>query len=353
MSEILDIDPLKSVNPSLDRDSKELPEVDVIILSWNRIDMTIQTIQNILSQTGINPQIWVVDQGSAEASVEKLRTIASQYPNITLKPLGTNVGVPGGRNLGMEMGSSEYTVSIDNDAVFESSDALAKVVQAFETDEKLGAISFRINNFYTGDDEEYSWVYPQALKQKRDEQFLSTRYCGCGHAIRRSAFQKAGAYDASLFFCWEEIDLSYRLINSGYHLIYDPSIVVLHKCAPESRINWQDQRFYFTVRNAIYIYLKYTSERWKVSVLIGGYLVKGIYNKLPLKSFKGCVDGLNMYRIFLSENTLDWNIFNLNETSQKYLYTYELSYRGGFWDRVRNEVLTALPKTRTVSRANE
>ncbi len=321
-----------------------LPTVDVILLSWNRTEMTIETIDSLLEQQGIDLKIWIVDQGSTPDNLAKLQAATQPYPNIYIEALDQNIGVPGGRNVGIELGTSEYTVSIDNDAVFESPYALAKVVQVFEAEPDVGVIGFRIMNFYTHEDDEYSWAYPKSLKKIRDQRFLATCFCGCGHAIRRSVFEQANRYDAELFFYWEETDFSYRVINLGYKIIYDPLIRVRHKVSPEARVRWEDKRFYYLVRNVIYMQLKYTQNPLKVLTFILGYLVKGTYNKLLPQTFQGIVDGLKMYwRLRPQLVGRSPELYTLTDAAKAYLYENSTRHRGNFWHQVRNDVLASLP----------
>lgn len=320
---------------------KQLPDVDVVLLSWNRSQMTLETVHNLLEQQDINLKLWIVDQGSKEEDLEFLRESTKNYPNVHITELKENVGVSAGRNIGIRMGQAKYTVSIDNDAIFESSDALKRITDIFEQKPQVGVIGFRIKNFYTNQDDELSWAYPKALKISRDKEFLATRFVGCGHAIRRDVFECAGGYDDDLFFYWEEIDFSYRVINLGYQLIYTPEILVLHKVAPEARVRWEEKRFYFLVRNAIYINLKYNQHLFKAFVLAFGYVVKGCYNLLPWQAFQGVVDAIRMY--FRLRSRPQNSSLKLSESTRQYLWKYEIRYRGSFWNRLTNEVLTQLP----------
>ena len=322
---------------------QSLPPVDVVLLSWNRVEMTIETIENLVNQQGINLKVWIVDQGSEPANLQQLKDAAQQYENVYIHELEENVGVPGGRNIGIDLGTAEYTVSIDNDAIFESPHALAQVVQIFEQEPDLGVIGFRIRNFYTSQDDEFSWVYPKSRKSEREQRFTTTRFSGCGHAIRRSVFEKAGKYDADLFFYWEETDLSYRIINLGYRLIYEPAIVVLHKYSPEARVRWEDKRFYYLVRNAIYMFLKYAPSKLKVITPALGYLIKGSYNNLFWQTLKGVIDGLLMYGRLQSRFSPSESLCQISSDARHYLYENELKYRGSFWNRVKTEVLVTLP----------
>ena len=93
-------------------------DVDVVILSLNRTEQTIETIHNVLAQKDIMLKLWVIDQGSSEENLCKLRQVLHENPHVNLKELGKNYGVPGGRNVGAQLGHGEIIVNIDNDAEF-------------------------------------------------------------------------------------------------------------------------------------------------------------------------------------------------------------------------------------------
>ncbi len=319
----------------------QLPDVDVILLSWNRSKMTLETVHNLLEQQGVNLKIWIVDQGSRPDELQFLRDSTKDFSNVQITALEKNVGVPAGRNIGTQLGKAPYTVSLDNDAIFESSNALKETVEIFEQNPKIGAISFRINNFYTNQDDELSWVYPKSLKLMKDQKFFTTRFVGCGHAIRRDVFEKAGGYDGDLFFCWEEIDISYRIINLGYEILYNPEISVLHKVAPEARVRWKDKRFYFQVRNALYSNFKYNQDLGQSSLLATGYIIRGCFNQVPLQAIQGIIHAVKMCqktRIEPHNCSL-----KLTEAARSYLWEYEIKYRGTLWNRIKQEVLAKLP----------
>ncbi|PSR19088.1 hypothetical protein C8255_04040 [filamentous cyanobacterium CCP3] len=318
-----------------------LPVIDVVLLSWNRCELTIETVKSVLEQEDVITQIWIVDQGSRADELRLLKEFASDYSSIHITELKENVGVPGGRNVGTWLGNAQYTVSIDNDAVFESKDALKKVVEIFDAEPQIGIISFRIKNYYTKDDDELSWIFPKKLKQSRDARFLTTRFVGCGHAIRRNIFKDVNGYDADLFFYWEEVDLSYRAINLGCQILYCPDICVLHKVSPEARVTWENNRFYYLVRNAVYINQKYYQNFFRTSAVAVGYLVKGMLNKLPGQTLKGVLDGIKMCNKLSRHQDLS-KLF-LSNSAKDYIWQHELTYRGTFFNRLKSEVLVGLP----------
>ena len=313
------------------------PAVDVVILSWNRKDMILETIANIRAQVDVEPKIWVVDQGSDDETLAALRPLAADG-SISLLELGYNTGVAGGRNRGTVLGQADIIVSIDNDAVFESEHALAYAVQCFQDDPRLGVMSFRIKNYTPGKTILVVGRMLARFSRAKRSDFTATRFVGCGHAIRRSAWNQTRQYDERLFFYWEELDLSYQLIAQQYHIVYDPQVVVLHKVSPEKRTNWREKRYYYLVRNAIYLDYKYYRSTRSAFKLAAGYLLKGFYNRLYRQSVRAIWDAAGMIR------TLPDDIPPLNEHARAYIAEHDLRYRGSTWDRFRREVLTSLPE---------
>src|SRR3990172_10401558 len=308
--------------------------IDVVILSWNRALMTTETISNVLAQEDVDLKVWVVDQGSDSMEVAKLHKAVAGDHRVTISELGQNLGVAKGRNYGMGLGTGELIIGTDNDAVFKDPRTLSKLRRRFERDANLGVIGFRTDNFYSGNLDIASWAYPRGLILKKDQEFTATRFPGAGHAIRRTALDQTTSYDERLFFYWEELDLSYQLIDLGYKILYCPEYVVLHKRSDEKRMNWAEGRFYYLVRNALYLEWKYfrSARRWLVLAL--GYLAKGYYNREVKQAGQGVWDALGMVRkINLRQ------IRPLSKSARAYIYDNDLIHRGGTLARISSEVL--------------
>ncbi len=313
--------------------------IGIVILSLNRPSDTIEAVQSVLAQKGVEPLIWLIDQGSDDQNLKLLKDYFRNHENVYLKELAQNYGVPGGRNRGIKLCDAEVVVSLDNDAVFDSEDSLSQVLSRFLEDDHLGALGFRINNFFSGKLDRPSWVYPRALLPKADNSFLATRFCGAGHALRRSTFLEVGGYDESLFFYWEELDLSYKIINLGYKIAYDPAITILHKVSPEARVNWGDRRFYYLVRNIIYLDWKFYHSVSRLAFLVSGYLVKGWYNGLLRQAMRGVVDGVGMASHLRDKSVI------LSQAARNYVSFHDVHYRGNLLTRFKNEVIDKLPSS--------
>jgi GT2 family glycosyltransferase len=314
------------------------PIVDVVILSWNRLDLTLQSINSVRNQKEATPRVWIVDQGSEQDCLQALRDLSENDRAVSLHECGHNTGVAEGRNTGIALGSAECVVCLDNDAVLISETALAHAAASFSNDPKLAAIGFRIVDPETGDDELASWGYARSLLSRSDQPFVTTRYVGAGHALRRSAVEETNGYDKQLFFYWEELDLSYQLIDAGYRIVYDPTVIVEHRASLEMRAHWRSTRYYYYVRNAIYLDFKYFRSPFRVVVQVAGYLIKGIYNGLTRQASSGVIDALRMIRRAREQRNA-----RLSEAALAYIREHDLRYRGGLLQRIRDEVLVQLP----------
>ncbi len=315
-----------------------LPALDVVILSWNRRDLILESIASVQQQKGVRATVWVIDQGSDAATLRALRPLHAQGA-IQLLEMGHNLGVAGGRNVGNTQGDAPIIVSLDNDAVFADENALRTVAALFREDEHLGAMGFRLKNYFTGEDDWLNWAYPRRLFERRTERFLTTRFVGAAHAIRRAAWEQTRGYDQRLFFYWEELDLGYQLIAAGWHVAYDPRVVVRHKIAPDTRLNWHDGRYYYLVRNALYLNYKYFRSRRAVWKLAAGYVLKGAYNGLLREALRALRDAVGMMNAVRVEDFPP-----LDEVARRYIAEHDgAGQRGGVLQRLRYEVFTRLP----------
>ena len=60
-------------------DSKDLPLVSVIISSYNHADYVEAAIESVLAQTYPNVELLVVDDGSRDDSVARIRKLQEKY----------------------------------------------------------------------------------------------------------------------------------------------------------------------------------------------------------------------------------------------------------------------------------
>lgn len=320
---------------AVDAGRGSLPAVDVVVLSWNRLEDTVDTLRSVLSQEAVEPRLWVVDQGSTTDTLAGLRSFSADHPNVGLVELDRNVGVPAGRNMGIRRGQAPWVVSLDNDAVLSTPHDLGRAVRHLAGSPWLGAVAFRAEEYHTGDLDATTWAYPSAL-QESDGSVPVARFVGVGHALRRAAFEAVGGYDERLFFCEEELDLSYRLIDRGYGILYDPAIVVRHKRSPQGRVRWDGERLYYQTRNAVLVHHRHHRRLVTTASVAAGWLFRAVYNRQARQALLGLRDAVRMWRHGEQGPPL-------GAAARRYIRTNDTRLRGSLPSRVRREVFAGLP----------
>ncbi|HEY4040872.1 MAG TPA: glycosyltransferase [Rhodopila sp.] len=317
-------------------------DVDIIILALERVEETLAAIASASEQTGISSHIFVLDQGSCPVTQERLARVVRDRRDVTLLATEQNLGVAGGRNLLSALGHGRVIVALDNDAEFAEADTVARMLAALDAEPRLGAIGCRIVTYAGANDDLSSWGYPLELLPRAAESFDTVTYVGAGHAISRQAWQQAGGYDSKLFFCWEEFDFCLRAIALGWRVHYRGDIVIRHKVCPQQRVGWTSARWFYFVRNRLYIERK-VGHRW-VALLprMAGYLLKGMRNGLPVQT---------VHAIWAAARMAPRAIGPMPATASSYLFRNDRAYRGSLWRRLTREVVSQLAGPTSVASA--
>ncbi|WP_158932064.1 glycosyltransferase family 2 protein [Acidisphaera sp. S103] len=316
-------------------------DADIIILALERTAETIAAIMSACGQTGASIHIFVLDQGSCPETLDQLAAVAKDRPDVTLLAAEQNLGVAGGRNLISDLGHGRVIVALDNDAIFASADTVARLVAALDAEPRLAAIGCRIVTEDGGSDDRSSWGYPESLRSCSEESFDAITFVGAGHAIRRVAWEQAGGYDASLFFCWEEYDFSLRAIAQGWRVRYRGDIVIRHKVAAEQRVAWTATRWFYFVRNRLYIERKLGRSWPALAPRISGYLLRGVRNGLSAQTARAIVAAKDMAPIMRSRP--------MPPASASYLARNDRVHRGSWTHRLIHEALRPLGRPSNVA----
>ena len=252
----------------------ETPLVSIVIVTWNRKEDVLAAVQSVYDQIYPNCEIVVVDNAATDGTVNALR---EAYPAVRIIALDQNLGASGGRNPGITAARGEIIFLLDSDAGL-SHDTLTKTVRKFQAEPDVGVIACKVVNAYTRElDNIAGWIFSEKDKADKNLEFLSYSFSECGCAIRREAFDRAGLFWDQLFFGGEGEELSLRVWDAGYKILYYPKALVYHRVSPQERLEG-GERLYFELRSMLYIYL--VRYPWWMVILftplkIGTSLVKG------------------------------------------------------------------------------
>lgn len=144
---------------------------------------------------------------------------------------GENLGVPGGRDFAVARCDTDVVAFLDDDAELLTSVTSELLDRAFE-DPNVGATTFRLHDAAGTTARRHN---PRPGRTGSDQAGSVPTFLGGACAIRRSAYVDVGGYWPTLFYAHEELDLSWRLLDGGYDVIYEPRISVYHPATPISR----------------------------------------------------------------------------------------------------------------------
>ncbi|MCB9438115.1 MAG: glycosyltransferase family 2 protein [Anaerolineales bacterium] len=202
-------------------------KLSFIVITYQRGALLQRCLASIYAQEGLPPnyEVIVIDNGG-DAVLLDPPTSAIQ---LHLESPTANLGVTGGRNHGMALAQGEYWVLIDDDAVWQTPNDVAYILHAFESHSDLGALA--IKSLYPDSQTPIRMDLPHPRKryiQETTHDIEVPYFYGVAHALRASAIKTIGNYPERFFNYMEEIDLSYRLVDAGYHICFTPKVAVYH-----------------------------------------------------------------------------------------------------------------------------
>ncbi len=207
----------------------------VLVLNWNNWQVTLECLTSLESLEYDNFKALVLDNGSTDDSVSRIR---ERFPEMEIIELGANLGFAGGNNLGIRAaleGGADYVWLLNNDATVDPM-ALRAMVQRAEADAKIGAVGSAV--YYSAEPERLQawgggyikfWLGEPRhfLKPVADEkiQFLT----GASLLLRRPALESVGMLDEGFFMYFEDADLCFRLRRRGWRLAVAGDAKVWHR----------------------------------------------------------------------------------------------------------------------------
>ena len=240
--------------------------VSVVIVTRNRAHDVLRCLKSVTTQNHVSPEIIVVDNGSSDDTLSLLK---SNYPNVIVLPQERNTGAPQGRNIGIARAQGELCFCMDDDAELIDPDTITKCVQYFYNDPLLACLSLHVLDQY---DNIVIKLIPRRDRKILTEDTPGAMFSATGCMMRRAAFNDVGGFWEMLNpYFGEEPELSYRLLDRGYHILLTPKVAVRHYESLSERFN--DRRLYNGVRNTPWFALR--NLPWyaviTLSILTWGY----------------------------------------------------------------------------------
>jgi GT2 family glycosyltransferase len=222
-----------------------------------------QCLQSIFAAVkSIDAEVFVVDNNSVDNSVEM---VLEKFPQVQLIQNKENVGFSKANNQAIRAAKGEYILLLNPDTVVES-DTFEKVLNFMDITQDAGGLGVKMINgrgeflleskrslplpavaFYKifG----LSKLFKKSKKFGKyhlsylnsDEIHTVEVLSGAFMLLRKSVLDTVGLLDEDYFMYGEDIDLSYRIIKSGYKNYYFPKTRIIHykgESTKKSSINY-------------------------------------------------------------------------------------------------------------------
>lgn len=197
--------------------NRALPLVGVVVLTQGtRPDDLAAGLAAVLAQRDVEVDVVVVGNGWEPTGLpEGVRGIA----------LPENVGIPAGRNAGTPHVSGDIIFYLDDDAKPASDDYLARAVEEFAKDPRLGVIHPRVDA--TEGDPPKRWI-PRVRKGDPKRSSAAFVLWEGADVIRRAAIEEVGGWPELYRYAHEGIEFTWRMWDAGWKVWYVGDMAVLH-----------------------------------------------------------------------------------------------------------------------------
>jgi len=239
-------------------------KIYAVIVTWNNYVDTRECLNSILSSTLCLSGIVIVDNGSQDGSIEKLKEDFANNSIMHFILNGENLGFAAGVNIGIRFAlehGANYIFLLNNDAVVDKN-CVEYLVRKMNDSPSIGITGPRV--FYY-EDPQRIWhgggyvsriktgvIIPEKNKlveecgtEIREVTFLT----GCAMLIRREVFERVGFFEEEFFMYGEDVDFCLRATRAGFKLLYVPRAKVWHKIVARPRIT--PFVLYHTARNRL------------------------------------------------------------------------------------------------------
>jgi GT2 family glycosyltransferase len=225
-------------------------KLSVIIVNYNVRYFLDTCLQSALKACeGIDSEIIVVDNNSTDDSVDMLK---SDYPQVRLLVNRENAGFSRANNQAMDVAKGDYYLLLNPDTVV-ASDCFRKCIEYMDLHSDTGGLGVKMidgSGAFLPESKRglptpivafykifgLSKLFPKSKRFARyhlgyldeNETHEVDILSGAFMFLRKTLIDKIGGLDEAFFMYGEDIDLSYRIVKSGFKNIYFPKTSIIH-----------------------------------------------------------------------------------------------------------------------------
>jgi len=234
-----------------------MKDLSIIILSFNTKDVTLDCLNSVIkSLNRINYEIILVDNASSDGSSEEVKNQKSNIKNLKLIQNKENIGFARANNQAAKEARGKYLLFLNSDVIVDHV-KFDELIEYFDSNPTVAVLTVKVNLTENGIDPAShrgfptlwrSFCYFLGLERWLAKNRLSAKIFGGYHLldrdlnqeheidspsgtfflVRKNIFDQVKGFDEDFFMYGEDLDLAYRIKESGYKIIYYPRQSVTH-----------------------------------------------------------------------------------------------------------------------------
>jgi GT2 family glycosyltransferase len=225
-------------------------EVSILIVTKNRPEELEITLNKLFSLLDLSlHEVLVFIDGC-----NKTEVLIAKYQWVQWENSEKSISASPARNSLYQKAKGEILIGLDDDAHPLSDHFIAKTQSVFLENTKIGIIAFQeIRGVFLSDQKALQHGEPNIARYKTND------FVGCGFAIRREVYEKTNGFPVWIDIYGEESCLAIEVLDLGYEIHYDNSIIVNHRVDKKKRLGQGRNYFRFEkqLKNTIFYYMVY------------------------------------------------------------------------------------------------
>ena len=283
-------------------ESKYDIKIAIVILNWNGKKHLEKFLPSVIKHSKSDQiKLYVADNGSSDDSVH---FIQNSFPEIELVLLDKNYGFAGGYNKALAKIQAEYYVILNSD-VEVTENWVFPIIDKMDADQLVAAAMPKIKSYHNKEYFEYAGAaggfidkfgYPFCRGRildtiEKDEgqynQELEIFWAsGACMFIRSKVYHQQKGFDDDFFAHMEEIDLCWRIKNTGLKIMYYSDSEVFH-LGGGALPNNSPQKLYLNFRNNLFLLYKNLPSNNRFVIVFIRMVLDGASAMVYLSRFSG------------------------------------------------------------------
>lgn len=274
-------------------------DISIIIVNYNVRDYLYKCLRSIIdAKRNLSVEIIVVDNNSQDNSVDYLKP---KFPEVKFISLSENIGFGKANNAGIAEAGGKYLLILNPDTILQEN-TLEVMHDYMENHSEVGISICKVLNADGTFQSSCRRGFPtpfasfsklfglQALFPKSkifgkynqtfmpvDETYYTEAVSGCFMFSKAEIIRSVGGFDSDFFMYGEDLDLCYRVHNSGYKNAYVHTTSIIHYKGESSKRSSQNDIRHFYDAMEIFIRKHYSGSGLFLQFMKAGIKIRSLF----------------------------------------------------------------------------